>query len=386
MGKALIIASMASMIDNFNRNNIELLKKMGYDITLAANFKTEDINSEEKTKKFIEEMRSRGYRIVHIDFSRKLSNFNLQLRSYKQVKKLLKQNFEVVHCNSPICSVLTRIAFEKYRKKYKSKLIYTAHGFHFYNGASLKSWVLFYPIEKLLSRWTDVLITINEEDYGRAGTKFHAKETVYIPGVGVDIKKFSMPKADRKEKRRLLGVEDNDFIILSVGELSERKNQKLVIDALYKIKEKGLIGNIVYLIAGRGKKGNFLKELVCEYGLKEHVKFLGYRTDIDELCWISDCFVHPSIREGLGIAALEAMASGLPLISADVNGIRDYTEDGVTGCCVNPSSINEMVKAIEKMHVEKEFREKCASNNVEIAKKFDIAKSKEIMDRIYREV
>lgn len=382
--KALVIASVASMLDNFNRSNIDILLELGYDVTAAANFHTgEDINSQAKIDEFSGEMKGKRVQCVHIDFSRRVSNVRQQLRSIRQVRQLLARRFDLIHCHSPICAAIVRAEAQRYRKRYGCKVIYTAHGFHFYNGAPLKNWFFYYPAEKLLSHWTDVLITINCEDYRRARKKFNAKKTVYIPGVGVDTEKFAVCKTDRKAKRAELGVRDSDFLLLSVGELSERKNQKIVIEALGKMKQDGNLNNIVYLVVGKGKLESEFKRIIVEYNLENHVRLLGYRTDIDGLCETADCFVHPSVREGLGIAPLEAMAAGLPLISSYVNGMKDYAVDGVSGCCVNPLSVDDMVKAIERMKGDKIFRNRCAGNNYKTSKKFDIQNSKEFMSKIY---
>ena len=172
------------------------------------------------------------------------------------------------------------------------------------------------------------------------------------------------------------------MLILSVGELQERKNHIVVINALCELKNP----NIVYLIAGVGELHDKYQEIIDKHGMSDNIKLLGYRTDISDLCEIVDCFVHPSIREGLGIAPLEAMACGLPLISADINGIKDYTKDGETGCCVNPRSVDEMKKAIMKMFEDKDFRDKCGKNNVQAVKDFDIKNTDRIMRQLYKGV
>ena len=161
--KALCLASMASNLDNFNRNNVKVLQSLGYEVTLASNFHSdEDSNSSEKIAAFVKEMRKANVRIVQINFSRKISNITGQLHSYYQVKKLLSQGFDLIHCHSPICAAITRICARKYQKAGKTRVVYTAHGFHFYDGAPKKNWIVYYPIEKFLSRYTDVLITINK--------------------------------------------------------------------------------------------------------------------------------------------------------------------------------------------------------------------------------
>lgn len=372
--KVLIVATVVNFITSFEKNDISILKKMGYEVHCATNYS--DAEPE------------RLYRLEQLGIIKHPINFcrspydKRNYIAYKQLRKLLKQEkFDLIHCHTPMGGVLARVTARKYRKT-GTKIIYTAHGFHFFKGAPLKNWIIYYPIEKILSRWTDVIVTINHEDYSRAKRKFHAGKVEYIPGVGVDTNKFAVCSVDKVEKRRTLDIDNDDFILLSVGELSERKNQRIVIEALHKLRMKNDLGDIVYLLVGEGPLLDKYKRMIKDFGLKDHVKILGYRSDIDELCEIADCFVHPSIQEGLGIAPLEAMASGLPLISADVNGIKDYTSDGISGCCIDPQNVDEMVAAIQKMYNDKEFREKCAGNNLKTAKKFDICGTEEIMKKI----
>lgn len=380
--KALQLASVASMIDQFNIPNIEILQSLGYKVDVVADFTNPGTITKERAEDLKKRLTDMGVQVYDIAIPRTLNPRAIS-SAYRKVKDLLrKEKYTLLHCHSPIGGVIARQAAKGFRSK-GLMVIYTAHGFHFYDGAPIKNWLIFYPIEKYYSRYTDILITINNEDYKRATEKFKAKKTVKIPGVGVDTEKFAVCKVDRSAKRTELGVKDEDFLILSVGELSERKNQKVVIEALRKMKEEGSINNIVYLVVGKGDQEEEFRRLIKEYDLDDHIKLLGFRTDIDELCETVDCFVHPSIREGLGIAPLEAMAAGLPLISAAVNGIKDYTEDGVSGCCVNPTSVDEMVSAIKKMHRDKGFRDMCASNNWKTAKTFDIKNTDEIMQKIY---
>ena len=386
MKRALMYASVASMIQQFNMSNIKLLQELGYEVDVACNFEFGSTISNEKIESLKKQLNEMNVHFYHVPIPRKITDLkNLKL-SYKQTLKLMNERqYHLIHCHSPIGGVICREA-NKQSENYKNcRMIYTAHGFHFYDGAPLKNWLIFYPVERALSRWTDVLITINKEDYHRASEQFRAKKTVYIPGVGVDTEKFAVCKVDNKKKRRDLSVKTDDFLLLSVGELSERKNQRIIIEALGKMKTEGSLGNTVYLAVGKGDMQKTFEGLVKEYGLEGCVKFLGFRTDIAELCKTADCFVHPSVREGLGIAPLEAMAAGLPLISAKVNGIKDYTEEGVSGCCIDPESVDEMAAAIRKMDNDTGFREKCGRNNVVTARQFDINRTNEIMRNIYKE-
>ena len=352
--KALQLANVASMIGQFNMSNIQILQSLGYEVDVVADFTNPVLMSKDKVENLKKRLKEQNVRVIDVVVPRSLNPKKI-IKAYKEIKQIVsKEHYQLIHCHSPIGGVLCRLAAKKERKN-GTKLIYTAHGFHFYDGAPLINWLLYYPIEKYFSRFTDVLITINNEDYKRALEEFHAKETLKIPGVGVDTEKFTYCNVDRENKRKELGLKPEDFILLSVGELSERKNQKVVLDALAKINSQGSIDNIVYLIVGLGDMQDIFSTFITENGLSEHVHLLGFRMDVDELCKIADCFVHPSIREGLGIAPLEAMASGLPLISANVNGIKDYTEEGVSGCCVDPRSIKDMARAIKKMHDDSAF-------------------------------
>ena len=376
----LMLASVASMIDQFNMSNIEILLKLGYKVDVACNFKEGNTCSTERIEDLKHRLTKMKVAYYQIDFTRNVMNFLQDIKAYNQVKKLvLKKKYDFIHCHSPIGGVIGRAVAHEVG----IKVIYTAHGFHFYDGAPKKNWIIYYPIEKFFSKWTDILITINKEDYSRAKKKFYANKVVYIPGVGLDTEKFEQCNIDRCKKRESLNIPDDGFVLLSVGELQNRKNQRTVIDALGKLRNR----KIYYLVVGRGELYEEYDHLIRMYGLQDNIKLLGYRTDIDELCKITDCFVHPSVREGLGIAPLEAMASGLPLISSYVNGIKDYTENEVSGCCLkNPTDVEEMVEAIEKVYKKSDFRIACGRNNKVTAKSFDIKNTNKIMEKLYKEI
>lgn len=369
--KALIIGSMASMLDNFNRNNISILDSLGYEITLAANFKDEDSNSLKKNQLFRKEMELKGYKVVHIDFSRSISNLPKQIKSVKQVRSLLKNKYDLVHCNSPICSVITRLAYEKYRRRVDGKILYTAHGFHFYDGAPKKNWCIYYPVEKLCSWFTDVLITINKEDYNRAKKYFHAKKTVYVPGIGIDVKKFADVCIDRSAKRSELGIKDNDIMLLSVGELNENKNHSAVIKALGQIQDR----RIHYFIAGKGDLDNYLKNLASTHNVNLHL--LGFRTDVAELYKCADIYVLPSKREGLNVSLMEAMASGLPCIASRIRGNTDLLSFSLFSPTDKIEIKNALIESISKI-------EKLAKNNPNRIKQFSTEIVNERMNWIYR--
>lgn len=377
--KVLILTSVASMIGQFNQSNIKILLEMGYKVDVACNFITGNTCSDDKIAELKEELNMLNVRCFQVDFTRSVMDLKHEYLAFKQVKRLCQDNhYKFMHCQSPIGGAIGRIA----GKMTGLKVIYTAHGFHFFYGAPLRNWLAFYPIEKGLSYITDILITINKEDYKRAKVKFHARNVKYIPGVGVDTNKIASLKVDREEKRRELGIPSDAFVLLSVGELQDRKNHRIVIEAMNKIKNS----KIIYLLVGQGELEMNYRYLIQSYGMEDSIRLLGYRDDIIELCKTADCFVHPSKREGFGIAPMEAMAAGLPLISSKVNGMKDYIQDGRTGVCVNPESAEEMCYAIKKMYRSRLFRKSCGSHNVELAKNYDISITNKIMKKVYREI
>ena len=316
--KVLIVASVASMIDQFNMPNIRLLQEMGYEVHVACNFEKGNSCSLEKIqtlKKLLENIEVKYYQI---NFERNILKIFSNFSAYKEVKKILEKNkYRFLHCHSPIGGVIGRIA----GYLTQTKVIYTAHGFHFFKGAPLLNWLLYYPIEKYLSRYTEILITINKEDYERAKT-FYAKKVEYIPGVGIDVEKIQNIKVDKEQKRKELGLSMENIVLLSVGELNDNKNHITPIRALAKLNNK----NIKYLIAGRGPLESYLKEEIKKLGLENQVKLLGYRNDIYELNKISDIFVFPSKREGLSVALMEAMVCQLLIACSNIRGNRDLIE------------------------------------------------------------
>lgn len=375
--KILMLATTAAMIEQFNKDNILILEEMGYEIHVAGNWLEGNPISKERLEEFKEWLGVHHGKWFHIPSTRRPTDLKNNGKAYRYVVGLIKEyRYDFIHCHTPIGSVIGRLA----AKRTRTKVIYTAHGFHFFKGAPLKNWLLYFPVEWFCSWMTDVLITINTEDYGRAKKHLHAKRTEYIPGVGVDVEKFADCHVDKKEKCKELGIPDDKFILLSVGELQERKNHKVVIDALGKMQNR----DIYYLIAGQGDLKEKYEYLIKKYGLENNIRLLGYRTDIDELCEIADCFVHTAFHEGLSVALLEAMASSLPLITADINGLKDYyTQNSISGCCIDPNSEKEMEIAINKMFHEPEFRQICSFNNLMIVKKYSTENTSKIMNMEY---
>ncbi|HGF7745432.1 TPA: glycosyltransferase, partial [Enterococcus faecium] len=312
-----------------------------------------------------------------VDFSRSLSNLGAIIKSYKQLKRISKKKYDIVHCHSPIGGVLTRIIF----RKLKTKVLYTAHGFHFYKDGPKINWLIFYPIEKFLSRYTDILLTINNDDTNIA-KKFHSREVIQIPGVGIDYKKIREISTSARNDRLIqkLNIKNDVPIFISVGELNDNKNHITAIKGLSKMEF-----DFYYLIIGKGRNTEDLKKKVIQYELTDNVIFLGYQNNVFQYYALADASIFISKREGLGLAGLEAMAAGLPLISTYVGGIKDYTEDGETGFVFKDSkNVNQFVEALEKWINLSNSEKKAMSDNCRaVALNYDIEKVNNIMKKTY---
>ena len=270
------------------------------------------------------------------------------IQSFRMLKKIIDQgSYDIIHCHTPVGAMIARLAALSARKK-GTKVIYTAHGFHFFKGAPLLNWLLFYPAEWLLAPVTDVLITINREDHARALKQLHAKRIEYVPGVGIKTGKFRNQAMDREAKRESLGYGEKDFLLLTVAEMTANKNHITILKALALLKDKEEFRNMHYLICGRGEMWASLEESAKELGIAEHVNFLGYRTDAPELYRASDLFLFVTLREGLSVALMEAMSSGMPIVCAEIRGNTDLVDDGISGVFSenSPEAVAEHILAL----------------------------------------
>lgn len=323
--KALIVATVASHIKQFCMNDAEILIGLGYSVEIAANFCVGNAIDDASLQAFKGQLGDKGIIYHQVPFARGLTDSRNHREALKTLRELFEQNhYSLVHCHTPIAGALCRFAAKKYRKQ-GLKVLYTAHGFHFYKGAPLKNWLCFYPVEKICSRWTDVLITINKEDYALAQKKMCAKTIEYVSGVGIDLAKFYPNKYGEdiiNAQKQAFGLSSNDIMLLSVGELTPRKNHKIVIQALAELADP----QIKYFICGCGQLEGELKKLISYLGLTANVFLLGYRKDVDLLYACADLFVFPSLQEGMPVALLEALASGLPAIGSDIRGNNELLE------------------------------------------------------------
>ena len=371
--KALIVANLIGFV-GFLWNDIFTLQKLGFEVSFAANGNT-IINENHR-----EELKRMGITFHQIDFSSKNPMAKENFTALRELKKIIRQeNFSLVHCHTPIAGFLTRVALIPYRRR-GIRVIYTTHGFSFTHLSSRKEWMKYYYFEKFVSRFTDTIITINQEDFEIA-QKFHCKDVTKINGVGVDTIKYHDVNIDKNKYKQKIGIPENKTVVLSVGELSERKNHQIIIKALGKLENKD---EYVYVICGRevGNSGvaDRLKKLAEQCGV--YLLLLGHRSDIPEIMHCSDIGAIPSIREGLGLAGVQSLCAEVPLVGTNVQGIKDYIIDGVDGFLCDPFDEDGFSQAIIKLSdpsTYKKMKESC----YEIAKKFDIKVSSKQMKEIY---
>ena len=281
-------------------------------------------------------------------------------KAYRALLKVIKDgDYDIIHCHTPVAGVLTRIAAHAARAR---RVIYTAHGFHFFKGAPVKNWILYYPVEKFLSRWTDDLITIVDEDFVLARRKFHAKHTWNIPGIGINIERFNAEKDCKKEDSTVKHI-------LSVGEMTAVKNHT---DAL---KAVSMLPDVDYSIAGSGVLMEDLKKEAIELGIEDRVHFLGYRNDVPELLKKADLFLFPSLREGLPVSLMEAIAAKVPCVAYNIRGCRDLLP---SECLAKSGDVKKLAELIKNAP-------DCTEEAYENLKRFDISNVKTLMHDIYFE-
>lgn len=375
--KALVVSALAGFVSGFLQNDIRILKDMGYEVHCAGNASNK--NQEENRSNF-EDI---GTQFHQIDFSSNSPLSRQSLRAYKQVKKLLKQyEFDVIHCHTPIAGAVVRVAAQPYRVSRGCRVIYTSHGFYFHKGSSKKTWIIYYTIEKIMTIFSDAIITINNEDY-QVAKKMWAKKVYHINGVGCNTEKYNNITVNRKEYRKKLGIPEGAIMILDIGELSVRKNHKVIIDAIAELKRD----DIYLVICGKAISGQGTYDSLKETAEKKNVNvvFAGHRHDIPEICKCADFGALASIREGLGMAGIEMMSSGLPLITSNVHGIKDYMIDGETGYMCNPYDVHAFSEGISQL-CNYNNRVKMKRHCIESAKRFDKSVSISQMKKIYSEV
>ena len=361
--KILYTATVLSHICQFHLPHMKTLQERGHTVHVAAhnNLAIKNGLQLKYCDKFIE---------IPFDRSPKSPD---NIKAYRQMKKLLaEEHHDVILCNTPMGGIVTRLAAKQTRKQ-GTRVIYMAHGFHFYKCSSKASWLVFYPIEKFMTKYCDMLITINKEDYALAQEKFGSRTKVaHIHGVGVDEQRYHPATAEEQlAMRKAEGLRPDGFVILCTGELNENKNQKTLISAAALLKDR--IPNLRVLLAGNGPKEQELREQIAALGLQDEVRLLGYRTDLERVVPAADAVVSCSRREGMPLNIIEAMLCEKPVVASHNRGHDELVADGVTGVLVLPEDVYGFVEAIQRLADSPDTRKEFGRCAVEKAKPYTVS-------------
>lgn len=344
MKKILYVTTVSRTINAFLIPHIEMLIENKYQVNCACYI----------DKEIDQRLVKKGIKIYNIPFSRNPLSLD-NLKAFNELIKIQEENqYDIVHVHTPIASIYGRLLKLKFKNL---KTIYTAHGYHFLKGGPKLGWIIYYPIEKMMAKLTDVTITINKEDYEITKTKLKPKKCYLVNGVGLDLNQYKpLSKEKQGFKRKELWLEKDDFVVIMIAELNENKNHIQLIKAMELLKDK--YPNIKAISIGEGHKFEELQQEINNRGLKNNFKLLGLRTDVNELINISDIGILLSYREGLPRNIMELMANGKKVIATNVRGCRDLVCNDNIGALVNIGGVKETAEAIERYYLDDKSREK----------------------------
>lgn len=368
--RILFVATVDSHIMNFHLPYLKLFKEKGYIVDVATNGNTEIPYCDNHYKICIQRNPLKIGNIVAIN----------------ELKKIIKKNqYQLIECHTPMGGVVTRIAARKSRKK-GTKVIYMAHGFHFYKGAPILNWIVYYPIEKICSRWTDCLITITNEDYKFAQKHMKAKKIEHINGIGMNHERLKnkLTQEEKEEFRKKIDIEKNDIVFSYIAELNSNKNQILLIKIIQELKKEK--PNIKLLLIGDGKLKEGYQQYIKNNDLENEIKLLGKRQDINELLSITDVYLASSKREGLPVNVMEAMYKGIPIIATDNRGHRELIQNGVNGYICDKLDIQTFKMNIKKIFENMEKIDSMKEKNNTLIKKYELKEVKQKMEEIYKDM
>lgn len=364
--KKVLFTSHVANFQKFNRPFMRWFRDQGWEVHYASMGEEEILDCD---KSFV------------VPFTR--SPFKLDnVKSYNQLKEIIdRENYDIIHTHTPMGSVVTRLAARDARRC-GTRVIYTAHGFHFFTGAPLANWLIYYPVEKWMARHTDTLITINNEDYERAKRRFKT-DVQYVPGVGIDENRFTprLTKKQRNDLRKSIGIKPDDFVMIYPAELSKRKNQTMLIEVMEQLvrTNKG----VHLLLVGKGSMDGIYKKAVSKMGLQRHVHFLGYRTDVPRLLMASDISVSTSLQEGLPVHVMEAMAAGLPVVSTNCRGAIELIEHEKNGLLINAKDRKGLLGSIEVYRDDASEYRKASRASRDASRRYSLESIIIYMARIY---
>ena len=368
MKKVLYVTTVSRTINAFLIPHINMLLDNGYEVHCACSI----------DKPVDKELQRRGVKIFEVPFSRNPLGIG-NIKAFIKLEELQRINdYDIVHVHTPIAAIYGRLLKLNFPSL---RIIYTAHGYHFLKGDSKLGWILYYPIEKIMAKFTDVTININKEDYEITKEKLKPKKCYLLNGVGLDLDKYKkLSSKEIQEKRKEFGLKDKDFVVLMVAEINKNKNHIQLINAMDILKDK--YPNIKVLCIGDGTLKESLEKQIILRNLQNNIFMLGYRLDVNKLINISDIGILLSRREGLPRNIMEFMACGRKVIATDIRGCRDLICDETIGILVNVGDYESTAKAIEKYYI---LNDKSFEVSKEI-RKYDIETINSELLKIYEDV
>lgn len=376
--KALLLAAMGSVHRQHNKANIKALKEIGAIIYLAANFGT-DTPREKNNTQFVAECKRDGINIIDIPFRR--GGFITNIFQIPVLNKFLKrEKFDIVHVHTETGGFMLRLSC-LIQSKCNTKFVYTPHGMSFWKGSSLKSQLVYRPLERWICSAMDMNLGMNMEEVENL-KRWNKRTAHYVHGVGLNVARMQNPARSREQMREEFGLTESDKFIASIGELDDNKNHITVIKALATLGRK----DFKYVVCGVGPNKDMLLAEAEHMGLKENVILAGYRLDIPDVLNAADIFVFPSFHEGMPVSALEAMACGLPIICSEIRGNVDIIREGDNGYLFQPSDVETLARKLEYLLDDAEKRKIMGLKNKENVKDFSLESVTEELIRIYKSV
>lgn len=368
MKKVLYVTTVSRTINAFLIPHINMLLDNGYEVHCACSI----------DKPVDKELQRRGVKIFEVPFSRNPLGIG-NIKAFIKLEELQRINdYDIVHVHTPIAAIYGRLLKLNFPSL---RIIYTAHGYHFLKGGSKLGWILYYPIEKIMAKFTDVTININKEDYEITKEKLKPKKCYLLNGVGLDLDKYKkLSSKEIQEKRKEFGLKDKDFVVLMVAEINKNKNHIQLINAMDILKDK--YPNIKVLCIGDGTLKESLEKQIILRNLQNNIFMLGYGLDVNKLINTSDIGILLSRREGLPRNIMEFMACGRKVIATDIRGCRDLICDETIGTLVNVDDYESTAKAIEKYYI---LNDKSFEVSEEI-KKYDIENVNIELLKIYDDI
>ena len=298
---------------------------------------------------------------------------------------VLREKYNIIHVHTPVAAFVTRYALKDLRDRLKCKVIYTAHGFHFFKGGNSLKNTAFINLEKSAGKWTDYLVTINHEDksaaleYGLVAPN----HTHYMPGIGVDLKYYNRDTVSDSavaDVRQKLGIGKDTPLLLSVAEFTARKHHVDAIEAFAKLARR----DVHLALAGTGPLMAKMKQLATELGVIDRIHFLGNRSDVPVLMKAACANILVSDQEGLPRCVLESLALEVPTIGTKIRGTQDLLEGGC-GLLVDVGDVDGLAAAMTWMLDRPQEAAKMAKLGYERISTYDLEVVIQLHEQLYKE-